>query len=171
MSKLYGQDKGEAKVLKTKRLLQLSAGGALLSIGLASASAFELADTTGKSHKLAEYRGRWVVVNFWATWCVPCIQEIPEIAEFARAYPRVAVIGVAMDADNPAKVKAFAQKTGHSYPLVLADDAVEKQLGEPKALPTTRVYDPTGKVVYDRPGRVNVKSLEDLTKTRRETKG
>src|SRR5690349_7194746 len=102
------------------------------------AAAFDLRDTQGKAHRLADYQGRWVVVNFWATWCVPCIQEIPDIAEFARAHPRVAVIGVAMDAEDEAKVKRFAQKTGHDYPLVLADAAVEKQLGEPRALPTTR---------------------------------
>jgi thiol-disulfide isomerase/thioredoxin len=134
-----------------------------------AAEAFDVADTSGKRHALADYRGRWVVVNFWATWCVPCIQKIPEIAEFARTYPRVAVIGVAMDADNPGKVKQFAQKTGHTYPLVLADESVEKQLGEPRALPTTRVYDPTGKVVYDRAGRVDVKALEQLTRTQRAT--
>lgn len=156
--------------MKYKCLLQLSAAGAALLIGLSTASAFELADTSGKRHALADYKGRWVVVNFWATWCVPCIQEIPEIAEFARTYPRVAVIGVAMDAENPAKVKQFAQKTGHTYPLVLADASVEKQLGEPKALPTTRIYDPAGKVVYDRAGRVDVKALEGLTKTQRATK-
>ena len=156
--------------MKTKRLLQLSAGIFALLIGALPAAAFDLADTQGKRHRLADYQGRWVVVNFWATWCVPCIQEIPEIAEFARTYPRVAVIGVAMDADNPAKVKQFAQKTGHDFPLVLADAAVEKQLGEPKALPTTRIYDPSGKVVYDRPGRVTVKSLEGLTRTQRATK-
>ena len=150
--------------MKYKCLLQLSAAGAALLIGLSTASAFELADTTGKRHHLAEYKGRWVVVNFWATWCVPCIQEIPEIAEFARAYPRVAVIGVAMGAENPGKVKQFAQKTGHTYPLVLADAAVEKQLGEPKALPTTRIYDPSGKLVYDKPSRVDKKALESLTK-------
>ena len=148
----------------------MSAAAALLLTGLQYAAAFELTDTSGKRHVLADYKGRWVVVNFWATWCVPCLQEIPEIAEFARTYPRVVVIGVAMDAENPGKVKQFAQKTGHAYPLVLADDAVEKQLGEPKALPTTRVYDPAGKVVYDRPGRVDVKALEGLTKTKRETK-
>src|SRR5688500_16260014 len=135
----------------------------------APAAAFDVADTSGKRHNLADYKGRWVVVNFWATWCVPCIQEIPEIAEFARTYPRVAVIGVAMDAENPAKVKQFAQKTGHTFPLVLADDKVEKQLGEPKALPTTRIYDPAGKVVYDRAGRVDVKALEGLTKVQRAT--
>lgn len=157
--------------MKYKRILQLSVACTALLMALSSARAFDLADTTGKKHVLAEYRGRWVVVNFWATWCVPCIQEIPEIAAFARAYPRVAVIGVAMDAENPAKVKQFAQTTGHTYALVLADASVEKQLGEPKALPTTRVYDPTGKVVYDRPGRVDVKALEGLTKVQRETKG
>ena len=157
--------------MKTKRLLQLSVVSALLLIGSVAAYAFDLTDTGGKPHRLADYKGRWVVINFWATWCVPCIQEIPEIAEFARAYPRVAVIGVAMDAENAAKVKQFAQKTGHDFPLVLADDKVEKQLGEPKALPTTRIYDPTGKVVYDRPGRVDRKALEGLTRVQREVKG
>jgi len=157
--------------LKYKPLLQLSAAVTLLLTVAGYACAFELSDTAGKRHALADYQGRWVVLNFWATWCVPCIQEIPEIAEFARTYPRVAVIGVAMDAENAARVKQFAQKTGHAYPLVLANDAVEKQLGEPKALPTTRVYDPTGKVVYDRPGRVDLRALEGLTKSKRETKG
>ena len=156
--------------MKTKRLLRLSLAFAAL-FAVAPSWGFDVADTQGKRHSLEGYKGRWVVVNFWATWCVPCIQEIPEIAEFARAHPRVAVIGVAMDAENPAKVKQFAQKTGHAYPLVLADDSVEKQLGEPRALPTTRIYDPTGKVVYDRPGRVDVKGLEGLTKVQRETKG
>ena len=128
-----------------------------------SARAFDLSDTDGRSHRLADYKGRWVVVNFWATWCVPCIQEIPEIAQFHKEHSRVAVIGVAMDADNPAKVKQFARKVGHTYPLVLSDDKVAKQLGEPKALPTTRIYDPAGKLVYDRAGRVTKKSLQDAT--------
>ena len=152
--------------MKYKRLLQLSAAGALLLTVVGYASAFELGDTSGKRHDLDAYKGRWVVLNFWATWCVPCIQEIPEIAQFARTYPRVVVIGVAMDAENAAKVKQFAQKTGHVYPIVLADASVEKQFGEPRALPTTRIYDPTGRVVYDRAGRVDRKGLEALTKSR-----
>src|SRR4051812_22273226 len=129
------------------------------------AAAFDLVDSQGRPQRLAEFKGRYVVLNFWATWCVPCIQEIPEIAAFAKAHPEVAVLGVAVDAeDNVAKVKQFATKTGHDYPLVFSNAAVEKQLGDPRALPTTRVYDPAGKVIYDKPGRVTQKSLEDLTK-------
>lgn len=129
------------------------------------ASAFDVTDAQGKPHRLKDYQGRWVVVNFWATWCVPCIQEIPEIADFAKAHPQVVVLGIAVDApDNAARVKQFATKTGHTFPLVMGSDAVERQLGEPKALPTTKIYDPTGKVVYDRVGRVTRKFLEEATK-------
>ena len=129
-----------------------AAGGAL---------AFDMTDTQGQRHRLADYKGRWVVVNFWATWCVPCIQEIPEIAQFHRAHDDVVVIGVAIDAEDAAKVKQFAVKVGHDYPLVLADDRVEKQFGPIRALPTTRIYDPKGKLVYDKPGRVDRKFLEE----------
>jgi thiol-disulfide isomerase/thioredoxin len=131
--------------------------------GPLDAFAFNLIDTQGKRQRLADFKGRWVVMNFWATWCVPCIQEIPEIAAFHREHAGVVVIGVAVDAEDVAKTKRFAAKVGHDYPLVLADDAVEKQLGSVKALPTTRVYDPQGKLVYDRSGRVDGKLLTSLT--------
>ena len=129
----------------------------------AHAAGFDVTDTQGHRHRLADYHGRWVVVNFWATWCVPCIQEIPEIAAFARAHPSVVVIGIATDSEDPAKVKRFATKLGHAYPLVLSDDRVDRQLGHPAALPTTKIYGPDGKLVYDRAGRVDAKALERIT--------
>jgi len=138
----------------------------LVASAAAHAAGFDLTDTQGHRHRLADARGRWVVVNFWATWCVPCIQEIPEIAAFARAHPDVVVIGVATDAEDAAKVKRFAAKLGHTYPLVLSSDRVEKQLGHPYALPTTRIFDPKGNVVYDRAGRVDTKLLERITGAR-----
>jgi len=140
---------------------------ALLALAsTAHAAAFDLTDVQGRHHRLADLRGHWVVVNFWATWCVPCIREIPEIGAFAREHPEVVVIGVATDSDDPAKVKRFAAKLGHTYPLVLSNDDVEKQLGRPAALPTTKVYDPEGRLVYDRAGRVDRKSLEAITRSR-----
>ena len=130
-----------------------------------SAAAFVLTDTGGHQHRLADYKGRWVVLNYWATWCVPCIQEIPEIAEFQGAHAEVVVLGIAVDAEDAPRTKTFAKKVGHTYPLVISDDAVEKQFPRVKGLPTTRIYDPAGKVVYDKPGRVTRKLLEELTGT------
>lgn len=147
-------------------LARAGLAAALCAIAFAGhAAGFDLTDTQGTHHRLADLRGRWVVVNFWATWCVPCIQEIPEIGAFARAHPEVAVIGVAVDAQDAAKVKRFAAKLGHTYPLVLSDDAVAKQVGSPAALPATKIYDPRGDLVYDRAGPVDRKSLEAITKT------
>jgi thiol-disulfide isomerase/thioredoxin len=152
--------------LKTNTLARRAAQICILAAILAAgaANAFELTDTSGARHRLADYKGRYVVLNFWATWCVPCIQEIPEIAAFRREHREVVVIGVAIDAADVAKTKQFAAKVGHDYPLVISDDAVEKQLGAMRALPTTRIYDPAGKVVYDKPGRVDGKFLEATTR-------
>jgi thiol-disulfide isomerase/thioredoxin len=154
--------------LQTKRLRDLAAAAAMAAalLGTASAATFDLTDTMGKRHRLAEYKGRWVVLNFWATWCVPCIQEIPEIAAFWRDNREVVVLGVAVDAQDVRKTQQFAAKVGHEYPLVIATEPVEKQLGSQHALPTTRIYDPNGKVVYDQVGRVNRKTLESATAAR-----
>ena len=111
-------------------LRALGAAATLIALSAASgALAFDLTDTQGNRHRLADYKGRWVVLNFWATWCVPCIQEIPEIAQFHRAHGDVVVIGVALDAEDAAKVKQFAVKVGHDYPLVLATDRVIARYG------------------------------------------
>jgi thiol-disulfide isomerase/thioredoxin len=150
-----------------KKLRLLAAAVALIAWNAgAAAPAFDLVDTQGKRHRLADYHGRWVVLNFWATWCVPCIQEIPEIAQYHRAHRDVVVIGVAIDVDDASKVKRFAVKVGHDYPLVLSDDRVEKELGPMRALPTTRIYDASGTLVYDKAGRVDRKFLEEKIPSR-----
>jgi thiol-disulfide isomerase/thioredoxin len=161
-------------LLKTKRLATFP--GLLLATLLVCAAlparAFDVTDTSGKRHRIADYRGRWVVVNFWATWCTPCIREIPEIAAFAKAHDGkdAIVIGIALDVEDATKVLEFAKKTGHDYPLVLGDPKVEKQFGRVKGLPTTLIFDPKGKRVYDRLGTVTKKSLEDVLGATKDSK-
>jgi len=156
--------------LKTKCLKTTAVAVALLAMAF-SARAFDVVDTTGKRHRLADYKGQWVVVNFWATWCAPCVKEIPEIAEFHHAHAKnVAVLGIALDIEEVEKTKQFAKKVGHDYPLVLGDDPkVEKQFGKVRGLPVTKIYDPTGKKIYDRLGTVTRKFLEDTTKQKSGT--
>ena len=132
------------------------------------AFAFDLKDSAGQPQRLADMKGKWVVVNFWATWCAPCVKEIPDIAEFAKGQgDKVRVVGIALDwhdGDKPTeaddrKIKAFAKKVGHNYPLVLGTDASEKFFGKVKGLPKTIVYNPDGKVAFERTGPVTKELL------------
>ncbi len=138
-----------------------------ISLFASSAIAFDLKDTAGQPQRLSDLKGKWVIVNFWATWCAPCVKEIPDFAAFAKVQgDKVRVLGVALDWDETGKreaderkVKSFAKKVGLTYPLVLGDDKSEKSFGKMKGLPTTIVYDPNGKMVFQKTGPVTQEML------------
>ena len=128
------------------------------------ADEFSVTDTAGKSHTLANYKSQWVLVNFSATWCPPCLEEIPEFAALytARKNKNLMVIGIAIDFEHEAQVFEFAEKQGMNYPLVLGDDKVTQQFGKINVLPTTFLFDPKGKKVLHRVGPLTRAEIEKL---------
>ncbi|MEZ4318458.1 MAG: TlpA disulfide reductase family protein [Myxococcota bacterium] len=105
---------------------------------------FHLESPDGTSISLADYRGRTVVLNFWATWCGPCMVEAPSFATFAQNNPDVTVIGMAADHD-PAKVRKTAKDLGLTYPMAMADRATLAAYGV-DTFPTTVIVGPDGTI-------------------------
>jgi thiol-disulfide isomerase/thioredoxin len=125
-----------------------------------------LKDTAGKQHRLSQYKGKWVFVNYWATWCPPCLEEVPDLVALydSRKNKDVVVIGVVFDFDSEKEVFDYVDDMLMSYPIVLGDDQVKAQIGSADALPTTYVYNPRGELVKIKRGLVTKQYLESLMK-------
>ena len=121
----------------------------------------KLTTLDGQPYDLAAQRGRWVIVNYWATWCVPCIKEMPDISKFVADHKnKVAAIGIAYDDSDPADIKAFLAKHPVSYPVAQVTlDKPLKDFDEPRGLPTTWLIGPDGKVAKRFVGPVDASSL------------
>ena len=134
---------------------------ALLLALATSAPAFDLVDSKGKSHKLSQYKGKWVLVNFWATWCPPCLVEIPDLAALHKNKKNnLVVLGVAMDYQDPQQVLDFAKEQAIPYPIILGDDLAIEQVGPVRGLPTTYLYNPQGKQVAYNVGLLTQEAVE-----------
>lgn len=143
-----------------RRLLVLAL--LLFAVPAAAADGFSLKDLAGKTHTLGGYKGRWLLVNFWATWCPPCLEEIPDLIVLHEKRKDLAVIGIAVDFESEKEVRRFVDDNLMSYPVVLGDERVVKQFGRAEILPTTYIYDPNGKFVKMQRGLVTRQQIERI---------
>lgn len=145
----------------------LSAAVLMLAAGIACAQGFEFKDLQGQEQRLSDYRGKWVLVNFWATWCPPCLEEIPDLMELHEAHKKsdLVVIGVALDSTKESVVE-FVAKKKVGYPIVFGNYELAGQVGEVEALPTSYLFDPTGKLVSYQQGMVTRSSVESYIKSK-----
>ncbi len=125
---------------------------------------FLLKDMAGVSHQLSRYQGKWVLVNYWATWCPPCLEEVPDLVNLydSRKKKDLMVIGVVFDYQDVGEVRAYVDDMLMSYPIVLGDDAVEAQIGPAEAMPTTFIYNPKGELVKVKRGLITRQYIEKL---------
>ena len=121
---------------------------------------FLVDDLDGNIISTAALRGKVVLLAFWATWCPPCRDEIPELIELQSRYKdRLEIVGVSMDDDPPAAVKQFAKEAGINYPIVMGNQ-ISTEYGGVPALPTSFVVNPDGRVVQKHVGLYPIEVYE-----------
>lgn len=118
-----------------------------------------LTDTGGKTHTLDGHQGKWIVLNGWATWCAPCIREMPELEALARARKDVVVLGLAADGDNLERLRQYVQALHVSYPIIAGNEQLIKEF-KIKAYPTTLLFNAQGKLVMTRMGQITRAELD-----------
>lgn len=129
----------------------------------ASGADFTLHALDGKKHSLSDYRGKWVVVNYWATWCPPCREEMPELVLFHDKHKNkdAVVLGVNMEEASNEHLRAFADDYLVSYPILRSEPDMTA-LGPIMGLPTTYLVAPDGRVVAHKVGAITAESIESF---------
>ncbi len=116
----------------------------------------------GVAYDLSEHRGQWVVVNYWATWCGPCLEEMPELSALDVMRDNIEVIGLAYEDSSPDVMRAFLKQHPVTYPIALIDVyEPPKDFGAPRGLPTSWLIRPDGRLARKYTGPMTARMLED----------
>jgi len=112
-----------------------------------AAPGFTLVDVNGRQVSLADFTGKVVILDFWATWCPPCKREIPDFIKLQSEYGSkgVQIVGIALD--QPEKVRSFVRDNGMNYPVLLGTEEVSAHYGGVESIPTTFIIDKAGRIV------------------------
>ncbi len=127
----------------------------------AEVPALRLATVDGGTFDLAQHRGKWVVVNYWATWCGPCLKEMPELSALDAMREHIDVVGLAYEDTTPEAMRAFLKQRPVVYPIALVDVyAPPADFEVPRGLPMTWLIAPDGKVAHKFTGPVTAHDIE-----------
>ena len=124
---------------------------------------FTLKDVHNEDVQLSEFKGKVVLLNFWATWCGPCKIEMPWFVEFQRTYKDrgFSVIAVSMDEEGWDIVRPFTEELKLNFPVVIGNDEMAEEFGGVEALPTTFIIDKEGRIAATHQGLVSKGDYED----------
>ena len=124
---------------------------------------YELPDVDGQMQSLDQYQGKWVIVNYWATWCGTCLKELPDLVSLHEDNKDrdIVVVGVNFESIDNDRLKAFVAEQAIPYPVLRSEPVPVTAVGKVPALPTTYIINPDGKVVAGQVGLVTRQNLED----------
>jgi thiol-disulfide isomerase/thioredoxin len=143
----------------------------LLLVGLSASAAYETEDPVdfslmqlgGGEVSLSDYRGGWVLINYWATWCAPCRKEMPELSELHNERDDLTVLGLAFEDTDDSAFEEFLTEFHASYPILRVDVyAPPEPFGAPRVLPTTIILDREGRAVKAFLGPVTRDAIEQF---------
>jgi thiol-disulfide isomerase/thioredoxin len=128
---------------------------------LAQADGFSFTDSRNRAHTLEGHRGKWVLVNLWATWCPPCLAEMPDLETLSKSRSELVVLGLAIDGQNAGRVEHFAEKLHITYPIIPGNAKMALQF-KPKGYPTSILYDTTGQQIMVKEGPIDRLEVENI---------
>ena len=133
---------------------------------------FSLENLDGKPVSLSDFRGKWVIVNYWATWCPPCLDEIPDLVQLYESNrDTLVVLGVSFEEVNTEYLREFVDSHFMTYPIVRSEPIPVTPLGPVLGLPTTYIVSPEGEPIARQEGPVTREAIEAYLARKRETLG